>query len=123
MVKKGRLAAAPLGNRASKRGCGAGDRLAAARALGWETIAAFVLDSDTGNLEAELIEIDENLCRAELTPAQRAAAIARRKQIWEALHPESGSICATLTGRGNVGFAADTAKAAGMTKQSITMWG
>ena len=29
------------------------------------------------------------LCRAELTPAQRAAAIQCRKQIWEALHPEN----------------------------------
>lgn len=94
-------------------------RLAAARVLGWETIAAFVLDSDTGNLEAELIEIDENLCRAELTPAQRAAAIARRKQIWEALHPEGGKTVSTLGGVQQVAFAADTAKAAGMTKQSI----
>lgn len=102
-----------------------GHRLAAARTLGWETIAAFVLDSDTGNLEAELIEIDENLCRAELTPAQRAAAIARRKQIWEALHPTGGNSFSTgrnpdgRFGEGQQQFAADTAKAAGMTKQSI----
>lgn len=97
-----------------------GHRLAAARTLGWETISAFVLDSDTGNLEAELIEIDENLCRAELTPAQRAAAIARRKQIWEALHPEnSGNSFSTIGPGRPKEFAADTAKAAGMTKQSI----
>jgi hypothetical protein len=96
-----------------------GHRLAAARTLGWETIPAFVLDSDTGNLEAELIEIDENLCRAELTPAQRAAAIARRKQIWEALHPESGRNPPTLGGRGNVSFAADTAAASGESKRRI----
>lgn len=38
-------------------------------------------------LETELIEIDENLQRAELSAAQRTAHIARRKQIWGALHP------------------------------------
>lgn len=65
------------------------------------------------------IEIDENLCRAELTPAQRAAAIARRKQIWEALHPESGTTCPTLGGRGNVAFAADTATVSGQSKKDI----
>lgn len=32
---------------------------------------------------------DENLCRAELTPAQRAEATAKRKTIWEALHPSA----------------------------------
>ena len=39
------------------------------------------------SLETELIEIDENLCRAELSAAQRSAHIAWRKQIWQALHP------------------------------------
>lgn len=28
------------------------------------------------------------MCRAELSPAQRAATIQRRKEIWDALHPE-----------------------------------
>lgn len=63
--------------------------------------------------------IDENLCRAELTLAQRAAAIKRRREIWAALHPESGNAVPTLTGRGNVQFAADTSAKAGMTKRSI----
>lgn len=67
-----------------------------------------------------LIEIDENLCRAELTPAQRAAAVKRRKQIWEALHPENSGNSVSTIGPGRPKeFAADTAKAAGMTKQSI----
>lgn len=94
-------------------------RVVAARRLGWLTIEARIIDQSITNIEAELIEIDENLCRAELTPAQRAAAIKRRKQIWEALHPESGSKCATLTGRGNTGFAAETAAVAGAPKSSI----
>lgn len=62
-------------------------RVSAARALGWEEIDAFLFDGD--ELHAELLEIDENLQRAELSPAQRAAAISRRKDLWEALHPET----------------------------------
>ncbi|RVG28835.1 hypothetical protein CN233_19600, partial [Sinorhizobium meliloti] len=42
-------------------------RLEAARALGWADILAFIEEGD--DLDAELWEIDENLCRAELTPA------------------------------------------------------
>jgi len=91
-------------------------RVSAARALGWDDIDAFVVDGD-GGLHAELIEIDENLCRAELSPAQRAAAISRRKEVWEALHPESGRNPPTFTGRGNTAFAGDTEKATGESKR------
>ncbi len=62
-------------------------RVAAARALGWTEIDAVVVQADS-QLEAELIEIDENLCRSELSVAQRAHYSKRRKEIWEALHPE-----------------------------------
>lgn len=72
-----------------------------------------------GETRAELIEIDENLSRAELTAAQRAVSIKRRKEIWEVLHPESGNALSTLGGRGNTSFASETASAAGMTKQAI----
>ncbi len=41
------------------------------------------------DLHAELAEIDENLIRCQLTPAQEASAIFRRKAIYEALHPET----------------------------------
>lgn len=60
-------------------------RVSAARALGWEEIDAFVLTGAT-SIEQELHEIDENLIRAPLTPAQRAYAISRRKRLWEVLH-------------------------------------
>jgi hypothetical protein len=40
-------------------------------------------------LHRDLVEIDENLCRSNLTPAHEAAAVARRKAIYEALHPET----------------------------------
>jgi hypothetical protein len=42
------------------------------------------------DLQAELISIDENLCRQDLTAAQEAAALARRKQIYQLLYPAVG---------------------------------
>ena len=49
------------------------------------------LDEDEIDRYAELAEIDENLMRAELTAAQEAAAIFRRKAIYEELRPETKS--------------------------------
>ena len=60
-------------------------RLEAARKLKWKTIAAVVIDG----VDAELAEIDENLVRADLSPAERKAHIGRRKELYEAAHPET----------------------------------
>lgn len=93
-------------------------RVGGARALGWTHIDAFIVEG-LSDLELELIEIDENLRRAELTPAQKADWLARRKFVWGELHPESGNSLPTLGGRGNTSFASDTAKSAGVTKRSL----
>ncbi len=61
-------------------------RVAACRALGWTEIDAIVITGES-DLQAELIEIDENLCRAELSTTQRGKYMKRRRQIWEAMHP------------------------------------
>ena len=61
-------------------------RVAACRLLGWEEVDAIVVDTSS-RLQAELIEIDENLCRSELTASQRSGFTKRRKEIWEALYP------------------------------------
>ena len=61
-------------------------RVAACRALGWDEIDAIVIVA-AEHLQAELIEIDENLCRSELTASQRSSFTKRRKEIWEALYP------------------------------------
>lgn len=102
-------------------------RVAAARALGWTEIDAIIVDAGE-HLQAELIEIDENLCRAELTASQRAQAIRRRKQIWEALHPAEtgGTTCPTSLADGRQSgpqhqkqFAADTAAVSGESKRDV----
>ncbi len=62
-------------------------RLEACKSLGLVEITADLVTDD--DLHAELAMIDENLCRAELTPSDRARQTARRKEIYEALHPET----------------------------------
>lgn len=60
---------------------------ACAVVLKWAEVPCVVREED--DLRAELIMIDENLCRAELSPAQSAYQTTRRKEIYEALHPEA----------------------------------
>jgi ParB family transcriptional regulator, chromosome partitioning protein len=63
-------------------------RLEAAKQLKWPAILATVLENVKADT-AELIEIDENLIRAELSPAERADHVGRRKALYEKLHPET----------------------------------
>jgi N6-adenosine-specific RNA methylase IME4 len=63
-------------------------RFKAARELGWKTIHCQIvhgLDADM----AQLVEIDENLVRGELGPADQAVHLAKRKEIYERLCPEA----------------------------------
>jgi ParB family transcriptional regulator, chromosome partitioning protein len=62
-------------------------RVTAFRELGMERISANIVELD--DLRAELVELDENLARNELSPAERSAAVARRNAIYEKLHPET----------------------------------
>lgn len=92
-------------------------RLEAAKRLGWSHIDCIEVDDD--QLRAELWEIDENLMRAELTPAQQADHLSRRKIVWELIQ-ESDANRTTFTGRGNTGFASETAEKAGIDKSTVT---
>ena len=62
-------------------------RLEAGKLLGWTEIECMVSPLD--ELHAELSEIDENYVRANLTPLQASQLLLRRKEIYEALHPET----------------------------------
>lgn len=62
-------------------------RLEAARLLGWSEIECTVSDLD--GLQAELAEIDENFVRADLSLVDYGNLLLRRKEIYEALHPET----------------------------------
>ncbi|WP_336947355.1 ParB N-terminal domain-containing protein [Asaia sp. HN010] len=64
-----------------------GHRFEALRLIGKETADCTI--RKVSETEAELLEIDENLIRRELTPLDRATFLARRKAVYEALHPET----------------------------------
>lgn len=96
-------------------------RLRAARKIGLDTVPCVVVDDD--DLHAELAMIDENLCRAELSPADRASQTARRKAIYLELHPEtaqhvSGGMARQGAASDNLSFAAATADAIGKTERT-----
>ncbi|WP_367354229.1 ParB/RepB/Spo0J family partition protein [Agrobacterium pusense] len=59
-------------------------RLLALKQRGEVAVECIVYEVD--DLHAELMEIDENLARSELTPAEESAYILRRKQIWEEMN-------------------------------------
>jgi ParB family chromosome partitioning protein len=62
-------------------------RLEAAKLLGWQMIPA--LTYSVSDLDAEIMEIDENLHRQNLTALERAEHLVRRKEIYEAMLPET----------------------------------
>jgi ParB family chromosome partitioning protein len=73
-------------------------RFEAAKKLKWKEINRTVLDNMEAN-QAELIEIDENLIRADLSPAERAMHIGKRKKLYEKVHPETKATNAGGPGR------------------------
>ena len=62
-------------------------RLEAAKLLGWAEIECTV--SSLEGLLAELAEVDENVVRKGLSAVEYGNLLLRRKQIYEALHPET----------------------------------
>ena len=62
-------------------------RLAAVRLLGLETIPAIPFDGS--ELQAQLLEVEENLMRRELSEMDRATFLAHHKALWLALYPEA----------------------------------
>jgi ParB-like chromosome segregation protein Spo0J len=104
-----------------------GHRLRAANKLGLETVPCIVVDDD--ELHVELAMIDENLCRADLTPAERARATGRRKLIYEKLHPEtahggdraSRKVCDLPDSEEGERFTKATAKVVGRSERAVQL--
>jgi hypothetical protein len=74
-------------------------RLEAARQLRWEAIRVEIREG-LSDEQAELDEIDENLIRGDLSPAETALHHARRKQLYLVVHPEKARGKAPGAGRG-----------------------
>ncbi len=101
-------------------------RLEACRRLKMKSIQCRVMNTDDKKVRtwAMLTEIDENLVRRNLSSSQRAMLIAKRKTLYETMHPATKH---GATGRGRnrdaksapLSFAADTAAKTGKSKRLI----
>jgi ParB-like chromosome segregation protein Spo0J len=97
-------------------------RLMAYRQLGLAEIECAIVSDD--DLHAELAMIDENLCRAELSPADRAKQTARRKAIYLELHPETahgGDRKSDQVANNATRFSADTATKTGQSERAVQL--
>ena len=94
-------------------------RYEAALTLQWQEIDCFVTTDD--ELHSQLWEIDENLMRTELSAADEASYLKRRKEIWRALNPNNGENFPTIpVGPGRPkGFAQETSEKTGRDKKAI----
>ncbi len=62
-------------------------RLEAVKLLGWTEVECSI--TGLNGLSAELAELDENFARANLSPLELGELLARRKDIYESLYPET----------------------------------
>ena len=98
-------------------------RVEACRRLGWDVIPAVITDAD--ELHRQLAEVDENLCGTTLSPAEGALFTQRRKDIYEALHPETRNGGDRRSSDRQVGelkndrFTADTASRTGQSERKV----
>jgi len=99
-------------------------RLTAVKELGWDMIpvVAWRCNDDW----ARLMEIDDNLAGAELTPLDTAVFLAERKAVYERLHPETKAGVAGATSRWDAtdimsvaSFAAASAEKFGMSERHV----
>ena len=100
-------------------------RLEAAKLLGWTEIECTV--SDAEGIQAELAEIDENFVRVGLSHRELGDLLLRRKELYEALNPETqqgkrnGQTVKNdnLTLLGAKPFSQDTAEKLGVSKRTV----
>ena len=100
-------------------------RMEAVKLLGWTEIECTISDAD--GLQAELAEIDENFVRAGLSHRELGDLLLRRKELYEAIHPETrqgqrnGQTVKNdnLTVLGAKPFSEDTADKLGVSKRTV----
>ena len=100
-------------------------RLEAARKLGWEDIDCIFVDMD--DLDRQLWEIDENLCRADLTELERAQHTAKRAEVVKQKTELKAKLAPNTNkprkrgpkSKGQKEFVEQTAKQTGRSKTSI----
>jgi len=107
-------------------------RLEAYKKLGETEIPAIIINAN--ELQAELIEIDENIARTELTELEKSEQLKRRKEIYEQLYPEATASAvkeSNLPKRNNCvsgevepkakSFTQDTAEKTGESKRTVQL--
>ena len=87
---------------------------------GVESNTQAVQPTDADEIDRQLLEIDENLMRSEVTPTQMAEHLAKRKELWEARDNAKSFRENRDRGRPKE-FAADTAEKTGVGKLAINM--
>ena len=105
-------------------------RLEAAKRLGWTEVECTVCELD--GLHAELAEIDENVIRTGLSDLELSELLARRKKIYETLHP--ATIARNLPGHASnyessgdkltgeeKPFSQDTAEKMGVSRRTVEL--
>ena len=100
-------------------------RLEAAKRLGWTEIECTV--SNINGLQAELAEIDENFVRTNLSHRELGDLLLRRKELYEAIHPETrqGQRNGQTAKNDNLAFletkpfSEDTAEKLGVSKRTV----
>jgi len=85
-------------------------RLEAVKALGWTHVPVVIRDLDTS--EEEILRIDENLIRAEMTALEKAVAFARRRELYDAIRTRNWQ-------EGTPSFTAKTAEDLGLDQRSV----
>jgi ParB family transcriptional regulator, chromosome partitioning protein len=103
-------------------------RLEACKSLGLIDIETVGIPFYYDSPQAELVELDENLIRSELTVLERGEGLARRKVLYEQVHPETRQGQQGHRGSGDgeyiseseiISFSDDAAEKIGASKRTI----
>ncbi len=100
-------------------------RLEAAKLAGLTTIPATIYEQLSKTI-VRLMEIDENLCRHELSALDRAVFLSERKKLYEEMYPETIAGVAGAVGKHNpanamFAFAENVAETIGLSRRTIEM--